>query len=309
MNADMPRINGGIGFAISSPNIKVAACASDKLYIRDNRAAGMDDSAMMRLIGALQKASELHKLESLVSLHISGDADAHYGFGTGTSVTLASLEALFLLNNFQITRDELIQLSGRGGTSGIGLHTYFDGGLVIDLGHKNYGQVPQPSSQAENNFKSPMLLARSDFPDWGVGMCIPSHIVPLSTEAEKMFFESTCPISEAEVYRTTYIALMSIFSATSEGDQEAFIEGVKAMQGCEWKQAEWSCHGQPLRDIERMLYDYGVLAVGMSSLGPSLFFVTNNIDEVIDSLRQAMLQCHFVQVLPSNHGREIMWSN
>jgi len=309
MNSDMPRVNGGIGFAIDAPNVQIEAEASDEIHIQDERKAGMDAAAIERLFGTLQRAANPHGLEKQVSLRISGDADAHYGFGTGTSIALASLEALFLLNDHQTTKDELIHLSGRGGTSGIGIHTYFDGGMVVDLGRRSDGRKPQPTSQAGTGFELPLLLGRSELPLWELGVCIPSHIDPLSSDAEKTFFASTCPIPEADVYRTTYLGLTTIFAAVRDGDRGVFIEGLRIMQEYMWKKAEWDCHGQELRNIERELYAHGASVVGMSSLGPSLFFLAKNVSAMVAELRNVMPKCCFFNSLASNQGRVVTWSN
>jgi len=305
MNADMPRINGGIGFSIDAQQVQVEAKIDDVLHVQDDRNAGMGSSAIARLVEVLQKAASLHGLEKQVLLRISGDADMHYGLGTGTSIALASLEAFFLLNDHKITKDELIRLSNRGGTSGIGIYTYFSGGLVIDLGRASDGKRPIPSSQQEGAFDLPLLLQQFPMPDWEIGICTPSHIQPLTEAEEKTFFRQTCPIPEEEAYKALYYSVAGVYASAKDGDKKGFEIAVRALQKCAWKKAERQRHGPELRAVENQLYELGASVVGMSSLGPSLFFLAEDVEALLPVMQESLPQCTFTLSRPANQGRVV----
>lgn len=59
-------------------------------------------------------------------------------------------------------------------------------------------------------------------------------------------------------------------------------------------------------ELERSLYDLGASCVGMSSLGPLLFFFTP--DHKIESIRNGMRNedCDLIFTSASNAGREIV---
>jgi len=305
----MPRINGGLGFGIEAPNLQVKAKANRTFSVSDRRKSGLDHAGVQRLLRVLQRAEERYGLQRRIAIEITGGVGAHYGFGTGTASRLACLEALLLVNGHQVNESELIRLSGRGGTSGIGIHVYFHGGLVIDLGRKSDGEVPQPSSQAEFDFDLPLLLQQTEMPLWEIGICIPSHISPLTEEEEKVFFHQTCPIPETECYRALYHGVAGVFSAARERDRSAFGNSVHELQECAWKRAERTHHGQALSDLEDLLYALGASVVGMSSLGPALFFLADQVESVVEKMRAASPQCELMICQPSNTGRRIECSS
>jgi len=250
-----------------------------------------------------------HGFRKQISVDISGSANIHNGFGTGTSIYLACLEALMLINAHPTNDSALIQSSGRGGTSGIGIRTYFHGGLVVDLGRQSDGKRLQPSSLAEAETCLPLLLQRTTMPDWNIGICIPTHIRSLTSKDEMLFFEETCPIPENECHRAFYHGVAGVFSAVQEQDQVAFQNSVQEIQECEWKRAERAQHGRLLHELENRLYSMGASAVGMSSLGPSLFFLADQIDSSIQKMQLALPNCKFIKCLPNNSGRKIEWLN
>src|SRR6187397_3143910 len=63
------------------------------------------------------------------------DIYEHVGLGTKTAVILGALQAAAIASGYKVSRAELQLLSGRGGASGVGIHAFFIGGLVIDAGH------------------------------------------------------------------------------------------------------------------------------------------------------------------------------
>lgn len=227
---------------------------------------------------------------------------AHSGFGTGTAISLACLEALHLLNDLKPTPAELINASGRGGTSGVGIHSYFSGGFVFDLGRKASNKSHAPSHTIKNS-EPPLLLEQRSMPDWEIGICIPSNIPHKSQAEERDFFKRTCPLTAEAVYATTYHAIFGLYAAIREADKAAFCKALREIQACDWKKAERLEYGQALMDIEQALYANSAEAVGMSSLGPSLFFLADNVAEIINLMRIARPDCEWLLTHPVNHGR------
>jgi len=298
------RINGGIGFAIQKPSLSIQVKASGILSIQDSRKHGLEPQAIARLEEALQSVEKEHGFQQSISVQINGDASAHHSFGTGTAIRLACLEALFMTNNKEYTNDELIQLSGRGGTSGIGIHTYFNGGLVLDLGRKNTGEALQPSSQNSKSIK-PLLFQQVTMPSWEIGICFPSDISFLREKEEKAFFKATCPIPESEAYKAMYHAVSGIYAAVCEHDKGAFEAAIKALQECAWKKAERNLHGEALAILEEKLYSHGASTVGMSSLGPCLYFLSDDMDKALVQMKENIPSCTFIKTKPNNSGRVI----
>lgn len=304
MHSGEYRMNGGIGFAIKNPCARLGFTKSEKFEIKDLRSSSISLVEKERLSLILEAACVQNKFDKAFKVSIEGNMLTHFGFGSGTAITLACIEALHLLNDYPIAQDVLIQASGRGGTSGVGIYTYFDGGGIFDLGKPIDDTKHLPSSLVRSR-SLPLLLDQFMMPEWDIGICIPRKIPNKSQIEEQEFFKRACPISANSVYETTYHTLFGLYGALKENNKSTFCSALKAIQECTWKQLEREEYGQALMDIETSLYLCGAQAVGMSSLGPSLFFLAENVDEVIIEMQKLSVDCELFVTQPQNHGRTI----
>lgn len=306
MNECGYRINGGCGFAVTEPSLKLSFTSSKSFAISDNRKVSLSVDEINRLHHIIAIEKDLHNFKNNINIGIQGDMLSHYGFGSGTAIRLACLEALFIANQTISKQEQLILASGRGGTSGIGINSYFKGGFIVDLGKKDNKTKHAPSHKSEDRAYLPLLMQQIEMPEWDVGICIPSSI-PNKTESEETaFFDKTCPIQSKDVYETLYHSIFGIYSAVREHDKFIFCQAIKEIQQCTWKLAERSEYGSRLTNLEKLLYSCGAQAVGMSSLGPSLFFLADNIASVIEKMRGTKTDCQFILSKASNDGRQII---
>lgn len=306
MHKGMYRMNGGIGFAIDEPRCKLTFSRATDFSITDNRVYPLADDENEKLITLLQIIRKKNGFANAVEIVIDGNMIPHAGFGSGTAITLACLEALHTQNGSNPSADDLIKESRRGGTSGVGIHTYFNGGCVFDLGKSIDDKIHSPSNHVISP-TLPLLLAQLPMPDWDFGVCIPLAI-PRKTQAEeRAFFERTCPLAREAVYETLYHSLFGLYAAIREADKSTFCSALRTIQTCAWKQAERQEYGVALSEIEQSLYEQGAEAVGMSSLGPSLFFLGENVPDVIDRMRLKRQDCDWLLTKPANNGRTITY--
>lgn len=300
------RKNGGIGVTISNPQCTLSFEASDQMQINDQRSICYSIEENNKLNSFLEaKRIELN-LRHGVSITLEGSMFSHYGFGSGTAIRLGALESMLHVNQRNLTNEEFIKYSGRGGTSGVGIHTYFSGGGVFDLGVLMNTANHQPSSEVQS-VKMPLLLDQFVLPEWSVGICIPKKTLPLNVNQEIDFFKRTCPLPAQEIHATVYEALFGLYGSLREGNWLNFCESIKRVQHCAWKRAEWFEYGDLLKDIESKLYLSGAQAVGMSSLGPSLYFMAKDIEPVI-SLASSLLgeDAIFHKASFTNTGRTLL---
>lgn len=302
MHSGEYRMNGGIGFAIKNPCAQLSFIESEKFETEDLRSSSMSLAEQERLSLILETAFVQNKFNKAFKVSIEGNMFTHSGFGSGTAITLACIEALHLLNDYPIAQDMLIQTSGRGGTSGVGIYTYFDGGGIFDLGKPIDDTKHLPSSLVKSR-NLPLLLDQFMMPEWDIGICIPKNISNKSQIEEQEFFKRVCPISTNSVYDTTYHTLFGLYGSLKENNKSAFCVALKAIQECTWKKLEREEYGQALIDIETSLYSYGAEAVGMSSLGPSLFFLADNVNDVISKMQALSVNCELFVTQPQNQGR------
>ncbi len=303
------RVNGGIGFAINNPSIKIISEANVSIIVEDRRNLKFANSELNRVIGILTSIRNDFKLTYGLKIMIEeSEVLTHYGLGTTTMIRLASIESLFIINNHRVSNNELVLLSKRGGTSGIGVRTYFDGGLIFDLGNRILQKkiTLEPSSEKEKVIeKAPLLLCRLNMPAWKFGLCIPYFIPNKNEKEEKEFFKETCPISNTEVFETLYHSVYGILSSVLETDLECFETALERIQQCRWKKEERGLYGKDLTNLISSIEIAGANSIAMSSLGPGLVFFSQNLKNTIRQLKKNVPNASFHIVSPRNQGRSV----
>ena len=166
MSSDGYRMNGGVGFFINKPHLIVYIEPNSTLQIEDQRALiKHQDFPQHTLQNWLEQHILDNKLKSSFKILIQGEAPSHTGFGVSTAIRMACVEGIHFLQKQQVPDKHIIQQSCRGGTSGIGVHGYFSGGLVFDLGHERKKEELLPSRNQEHNSHLPLLLKSIPMPN------------------------------------------------------------------------------------------------------------------------------------------------
>lgn len=307
MNSDGYRLNGGIGFSIISPTLDISFELSDSIDVIDNRKKGFTQEELERLKKCLGNVVVNKGFESGIRCIIHNSLiQSHVGFGSNSMIYLSCVEALFILNHRNYTDNDVIVMSGRGGTSGIGINTYFKGGYIFDAGIINQGQRPlAPSSSfgTDEEYK-PLLLKSTALPEWHLGICVPS-IKHKTEEEEKMFFQKSCPINRKDVETILYESVYGITSSLMENDFDVFCKSIDAIQNTKWKTLERNQYGKELKDTESIIKKAGAKCVGMSSLGPMLYFFGDDIDTIVKKIKQEIPQC-FCSKTSFNNSKRIV---
>ena len=307
LHAGGPRKNGGVGFAIGDPGAQVRLSRAERFVLEDHRERPLAEAEATRLARSVAAAIEGRRLPYNVKVSVSGRLGTHIGMGSGTAVTLAVLEGLFALNGCEISQENLVMYSRRGGTSGIGIHTYFSGGLVLDLGVPNDGSVYLPSSSVVPT-RTPLALPAVPLPSWTLCLCLPVGIRPKSEEEEREFFRESLPITAERSFEASYHAAFGVYAGAVEGDWRGFCAGIDALQTTRWKQMEWRQYGPRLAELACTLRDLGASCVGLSSMGPMVFcFGTAEVAASV-SARSEQLGCDVTVTEPWNSGRTVEYT-
>ena len=309
MNRDGYRINGGIGFSISSPTMDVGFAASDSIEVVDKREYGFTHDELKRLVDHLRHVAIQEHLDVGIRCEIcEGRVRSHIGFGSNSMIYLSCIEALFLINYRVFDEKEIIRLSGRGGTSGIGINTYFKGGFVFDAGIANteHREFSPSSSFVKVDHPEPLLMKSLMMPEWEMGVCIPS-IKHKTEEEEVEFFQENCPIDRRDVEDILYNAVYGITSSIMEKDFETFCKAIDSIQHTKWKQLERALYGSELSEVEASIRGAGACCVGMSSLGPLLYFFGDNIDGIIGRIERNAPQVDCFKTSFNNTGRVVVY--
>ena len=211
-------------------------------------------------------------------------------------------------NEITFEKEKIVIASKRGGTSGIGINTYFNGGFVFDIGIKNEKDLLVPSSIANRRNKKPLVIYNGKTPDWEIGICIPKRIKNKSEQEEVEFFNENCPIDKSYVNETLYEALYGTTSAIIENDLKTFCKSVNRIQRTRWKILERSQYGQSLIELENRIRNLGADCVGMSSFGPTLFFLGENIKKIIIELNLESTDIICYSSKMNNSGRVLTYA-
>lgn len=308
MNLIGIRINGGVGFSINDPVLQFTFTKSETFRIIDDRKKTFSESEKNRVYQRIAKLTGKYDFQYTIECRIISEIPTHSGFGSSTALNLACIEALFLVNNYTYSNELIISESGRGGTSGIGINTYFEGGFVFDIGKKRTNEIKlKPSSQGEKRIILPLKILRLDMPQWQFGICIPKTVNPKSENEEKLFFDKVVHLTENEVNEIISEIILKLIPGIIENDLLTFCKSVNKIQNTPWKSQERQLYGAELTNIENRLLQLGAKCVGMSSLGPSLFFVCNNFEQIKSGIIASKLDCEIYSTFPNNSGRKIIY--
>lgn len=300
LNAEGYRSNGSIGFAINDFDT-VITCEPwpENLVMPSVSFCKMEEAAQLTLF--LNDVSEAIRGAISVKVCIEERPGRHAGFGSGTSLRLMLVDALLQVNGLELSRSERVRLSRRGGTSGVGINTYFYGGFVAESGVANNGLRPTPSADKEReSFKLPTVIVQQKMPAWFVGIFLADSLACVSGAQESKFFSDNTPISQSSVESSVYHAIMGATAAVIDADYQMFAKSVKNIQKLKWKSAEWDIQGASVHEAARILYRAGATSVGLSSFGPALYYTGKPIkSDALDELGRSVISS------PNNVGRVI----
>ena len=209
---------------------------------------------------------------------VHGHAPQHVGLGTKTALKLAVVSAYHRLVETPTDRAAQQRLSGRGGASGIGIHGFFEGGVLWDVGKPAEAVEALLPSGAGLATSTPTLMMRQAFPSsWRVGLCLPraqrSH-----GEDERRFFEANTPIPRDEALETMVLLYHGVLPAFRQADIALLASSLAAVSQTGFKRLEIERCGVP---VLKLLGDLGArgYAAGMSSMGPLVYVIFAADDE------------------------------
>jgi beta-ribofuranosylaminobenzene 5'-phosphate synthase len=285
LNGGLGRIDGSAGLAIAQPEFRIIAQKANSVLINSNQYT-------VRAQEIVEKLKKKYNFPG-ISIEILSEIPAHYGFGSGTQISLGIAQVINELYNLKQSVQELAVAIGRGGTSGIGITAFEQGGFILDGGHKYPDQKSSflPSSAA-GKVTPPPLLIRCDFPDWDILIVTPD-CNQISGEIEVNLFKTLCPQPEYTASRLSHLILMKMVPAIFEADLHSFCDAINQIQTFGWKRVEIDAQGAVLQSTIDFLLKNGALGAGVSSWGPAIFAFSETMDELYQHTK------HFLR---SNHG-------
>ncbi len=162
MRGDTGRLHGSAGVAIETPRLILEIEEASETVVTGARSG--------RAHSIIENFLSSHGVKGGVRLDIQSEIPEHMGFGSGTQLTIALGTALNTLFDLGMTYDEIVVGLGRSRRSGIGTHSFLQGGFIVDGGHA----IDAPKT-------IPPLIHRSDMPDdWLFVVCVPEINIEFS---------------------------------------------------------------------------------------------------------------------------------
>ncbi|MBP2143300.1 beta-ribofuranosylaminobenzene 5'-phosphate synthase [Methanococcus voltae] len=278
MNGSVGRIDGGIGATLDHPNCEISGKESNEIEIEfSNSIMNNTPEEDLKSLHDRIYNSAKNVLSEIgqegVYLQVNEVIPAHTGLGSGTQVSLSTGKLTSSIYGHDLDAYSIAKLTGRGGTSGIGVSGFEFGGFIVDGGH-SFGESGEKTdyrpSSASKNVKPAPLLFRHDF-NWEVVLTIPK--IPteeqVSDKKEVDIFKKYCPVPEDYVNRFCRLVLMKMMPAVIENNMKSFGECINEIQGLGFKGAEVQLQNSTLKNLLKHLQNTSYS--GLSSFGPTIY--------------------------------------
>lgn len=263
---------GGVGLMIEQPGLTVEVRAASSWSSEGPHAE--------RALAVARQSAELTGESRPLAIRVVQAAPEHVGLGTGTQLSLAVATAV--RRSLGDNPDPLVVAAeiGRGLRSGIGVHGFCRGGLLVDGG-----------KGSEEHRVAP-LVARHDFPEeWSILLATPTTQAGLAGERERAAFAQLESTPTAETGALCRLVLLGMLPALVERDLPAFGEAVfefNRRAGLLFKASQGGEYGSPEgTSLVRELRGLGIAGVGQSSWGPTIFAIAepDRIESAASRLR------------------------
>jgi len=249
---------GGLGLMLDRPRVVVELREADRFSATGPQAERALQYARQTLLTA--KDDETRAIE----INVSEAPSIHSGLGTGTQLALAVAQGVReLLRLPKHSAEELASSVGRGQRSAVGTHGFFHGGLIWERGHR----PGEPLGELARSVAVPE--------PWRIVLFQPEAGPGLHGEGEISVFAKLPPVAATVSDRLQRLAEEEIVPACQQADFDTFAEAVFQygfLSGSCFSTAQGGPYASPgiARWVDR-LREQGVLGVGQSSWGPSLF--------------------------------------
>jgi beta-RFAP synthase len=247
---------------IEAPGIELLAEPAPR-WSFDGPLAGRVEAALRHIQVQSPQSLNLHRVAP-ARLHVLTTPLDHVGLGVGTQLSLAVVRiVLKLAGAKEPSVETLAELSGRGQRSGIGLHGFMSGGLIVDGGRSE-------------DSKPPPLITRMSFPvEWSILIIQPPGPRGRHGPEELQAFGELPPLPDRVTERLCRLVLLGILPAVAERDLQAFGQAVSELQhhvGSAFAPLQGGLYASAdSESVIAELGNLGLVGAGQSSWGPTIY--------------------------------------
>lgn len=303
------RAFGGIGFAIEQPLtvFQFEKCSGLEIH----GVEVLDEEGRADLIQALERMKHEHGNMHFRAV-LKSAPPQHVGFGSKTALSLALIAGANAFKSIGWSAEQMQRLSGRGAASGVGIHSFFSGGVIWDIGHRTDAAKKLMPSGSTTVTGIPPLGARVPFPGpWRVMLVLPGER-PMTGPEEINFFVENAPVPKAEALSTMAALYHGVLPAILLADYGALASALAEVHRVGFKARELGRWSPQLQMAVAALSENG-FAAGLSSVGPLIYVILPDDDPVpIDNVRDICggLTTRMLTVVRGwNSGYEVLEGN
>lgn len=220
--------------------------------------------------------------------------DIHIGLGVGTQLALAVGTSILYSQDYKVSTIELAKLLFRGKRSGIGVHGFDYGGMIVEYG-KHFEQSI-----------SPLVSCIRLPPEWCIMLLRPHHIKQRWFGSKERKVLADYKYYDAD--RIMHLLELGILPAARMGDFKIFSELVyeyNYLCGLPFKRYQNGEHSLEASEIMLYLKKLGLIGCGQSSWGPTVYAIVEN--EYFANKLARLLNKHFlIDVSSISSGYEII---
>ncbi|WP_322417213.1 beta-ribofuranosylaminobenzene 5'-phosphate synthase family protein [Mesorhizobium huakuii] len=286
-------IPGGIGFSLFEPSTEI------QFNEGSEHDFGSLDSRAVYDVKQLLSRLEAISISRPYGLSYQKLPPANRGFGSKTALLSATAFGYRAFHRLALDDDQTQLLTGRGGTSGIGFHSFRHGGLIWDGGRPNNGNPIKPSSITCPT-GPPLLLSRWKAPDYGVLLVMPS-VQHLTHDEEIAFIAKNHSIEPDELGQLNSYVFGGFVPAFLTKDLARLRSSLAGINRTAFKRRELGIYGEIVSTIMTEIDRLFGMPCGMSSLGPLLFCLYDPSEVDIETTVQKIRQIEGVDQVSVSH--------
>lgn len=298
---------GGVGLMVERPGFRLTAEVGDCESAADDYAG--PEAWRQRVLDVVRRCRDISTTRADGTTTVPGvcwslpeTIDHHVGLGSGTQLALAVARAFAALQgDTTLDATELARRAGRGLRSALGIHGFYEGGLIVEGGKRSTQQV------------SP-AVARVAWPaDWSLLLVRPRNVRGLCGAAEIQAFANLPPMPETVSAQLCQLTVLELLPAILERDFEACSEALFQfghLVGEYFAPAQGGVYSSPqMTSLVNYLRATGVRGVGQSSWGPTAFVVCPD-QQSAERLRAELLakeweDCEILCTSAKNAGAKV----
>lgn len=268
------RLFGGIGLTIDGIGTEIISSTS-KYWEVKYKTNNISPQTKKFILATIKKFKK-QKIYPC-SIQIIRLINEHVGLGSKTNLLLSLSKAIFEANEIHHANEELIEMSGRGGTSGIGVNTFFYGGIITDSGHNELRgeRTFQPSSKKVLK-NIPKIISRVEVPNnWRILLFKHGDKDLIFGEIESNIFQKNMPIKNITVLETLATVYHGVIPAFQDLNYPALFKSIMNLNNCGFKKIEVNLQSKQTKKFIKLCWRNNIVC-GLSSFGPITFSIIND---------------------------------